>query len=137
VAEARRALALIDVVFTGRVLRTGYGRDSTVSLTMDGNSVWFRSNTLVATMAVGTVWKGEIRTLCGLRPTSRPRPAAPACGPVTAISSPPRWSITRLLPVSAVGPDHCRGLPGSRRSFSVQHPERQATLIGRPVRGGQ
>ena len=60
VAEARRVLALMDVVFTGRVLHTSFGSDSIHELTMDGDSVWFRSSTLIATMAVGKVFKGEI-----------------------------------------------------------------------------
>lgn len=61
VAQARRALTATDVVFAGRVLHTSYRRDSTRVLTIKGDSTWFRSTTLVATMALEKVWKGQAR----------------------------------------------------------------------------
>jgi hypothetical protein len=61
VAEARRALAATDAVFAGRVLHTRYRRDSTRVQTIEGDSTWFRSTTLVATMALEKIWKGQVR----------------------------------------------------------------------------
>jgi hypothetical protein len=61
VAEARASLAGTAVVFTGHVLHTGYRHDSTRVVTTEGDSVWFRSTTLIATMALEKVWKGQAR----------------------------------------------------------------------------
>jgi hypothetical protein len=60
VLEARAALASTDAVFSGEVLRTTLRRDSTRAATVRGDSVWFRYETLVATMAVREVWRGQV-----------------------------------------------------------------------------
>jgi hypothetical protein len=60
IAEARAALASTDAVFAGRVLRTTLRRDSSSIVSADGDSTWFRYATVVATLAVRQVWKGEV-----------------------------------------------------------------------------
>ena len=60
VAETRRDLPAMGVVFTGRVLHTRSRRDSIRVKSAEGDSTWFRIWTVLATVANEMVWKGPI-----------------------------------------------------------------------------
>jgi lysophospholipase L1-like esterase len=60
VSEARAALAKRDVLFSGLVVSTTSRRDSVRLQTTQGDSVWYRSRILIATMIPEEIWQGKL-----------------------------------------------------------------------------
>jgi lysophospholipase L1-like esterase len=60
VAEARAAIGEREVLFSGLVVSTTSRRDSLRIRTAEGDSVWWRSWTVVATMIPEEIWKGKL-----------------------------------------------------------------------------
>jgi lysophospholipase L1-like esterase len=60
VSEARAAIGEREVLFSGLVLATSFRRDSVRLRNTQGDSVWWRSSTVVATMIPEEIWKGKL-----------------------------------------------------------------------------
>jgi hypothetical protein len=60
VSEARAAIAGREVLFSGLVLATSFRRDSMRLRNTQGDSVWWQSWTVVATMIPEEIWKGKL-----------------------------------------------------------------------------
>ena len=76
VSEARAAIAKKQLLFSGLVVSSNSRRDSVRLQTADGDSVWYRSWTMVATMIPEEIWKGKLADTIQVETDAQPT----ACG---------------------------------------------------------
>jgi hypothetical protein len=59
-SEARAAIAEREVLFSGLVVSTSFRHDSIRVQSTRGDSIWWRSRTVIATMTPEEIWKGKL-----------------------------------------------------------------------------
>jgi lysophospholipase L1-like esterase len=60
VSEARAAIAERDALFSGLVVSTSFRHDSIRVQSTRGDSIWWRSRTVIATIIPEEIWKGKL-----------------------------------------------------------------------------
>lgn len=122
-AEMRLTLSDLDWLFTGRVLSTTWGRDSSRVTSASGDTTWFRFHTVVATLSVDSVWKGNV----GERVQVKTDAESSMCGAELEVGK--RYLVDgKLEPDGSIWTTSCSWTRSFQSATQFMH------LLGPPVR---